>query len=77
MGDVPCLRRAGIDAGRRPVLGHHGTPEVGDPDDWTVLLALHPDRIDVLDLGADNVMVPIADLLPGRWDRVVIDISSC
>jgi hypothetical protein len=42
-----------------------------------VLLALHPDRIDVLDLGADNVMVPTADLRAGRWDRVVIDISSC
>jgi hypothetical protein len=52
-------------------------PEVGDPDDWTVLLALHPDRIDVLDLGAYNVVVPTADLLAGRWDRVVVDISSC
>jgi hypothetical protein len=54
-------------------------PTLGTPDAWRVFLALHFDeriKLYLGDGGALHVMVPVADLLENRMDRLVCDFSE-
>lgn len=54
-------------------------PELGDVDDWQVLLALHSNEhfgLQIFDSGAIHILAPVEDLAAGRLDRLVYEISS-
>jgi Domain of unknown function (DUF1963) len=55
----------------------HRDPGLKDVGVWQVLVALHSSQhLSVFDGGAYHVLVPAQDLVDGRWDRAVVDVSS-
>jgi hypothetical protein len=54
-------------------------PELGNPAAWRRLLALHHDDrigLEIADVGALHVMVPVADLAANRLTRLMCDQAS-
>jgi hypothetical protein len=54
-------------------------PEVADPDQWSVVLALRSTAflpLPIFDGGGYHVLVPLEDLRRDRWHRAVLDIAT-
>jgi hypothetical protein len=52
---------------------------LAEPEAWTALLSLHADDaigLDILDAGSYTVLVPLADLRAGSFERAVCVLQS-